>query len=116
MISFISSFEITTEVLPDRIIFLWIPASADATVNLNAIKTLLTVCSSTFFINGKPVYINGPRSLPRNLLDWMILDMFPDKLFVNDLWIFAICVLVNNSLCGKFLSSSPVVFIDSAKA
>ena len=64
----ISSFDIIRVVVPEPSIFLCIPASiADAdAVNLNGIKTLLANGLSTFFISGKPVFNNGPRSLPRN--------------------------------------------------
>ena len=50
-------------------------SAANATVvNLNGIKTLLTNGLITFFINGNYVFDNGPRSLPRNLPDCIILD------------------------------------------
>ena len=52
-----------------------IPASGDdAAINSNVISTLLANCMSLFFINGKPTFINGPRSLPRNSPDFIILD------------------------------------------
>ena len=35
-------------------------------VNPNGIKTNLANDVSTFFINGKPTFINGPKKLPRN--------------------------------------------------
>ena len=53
----------TKVVVPEPSIFFCIPASA---VNHNAIKTLLANSLITFFINGNPVFNNGPRSLPRN--------------------------------------------------
>ena len=42
--------------------FLYIPASATvaAAVNPDGIKTLLANDSITFFINGNPVFSNGP--------------------------------------------------------
>ena len=57
--------------------FLCIPASAadDAAVNPRGIKTLLTNGLITFFISGNPVFSKGPRSLPRNLPDYIILDI-----------------------------------------
>ena len=66
--SFISSFDITSVVVPDPQIFLCIPASAadTAAVNLEGIKTLLANGLITFFINGNPVFSNRPQSLPRN--------------------------------------------------
>ena len=53
---------------PDAKIFLCIPASAvdAAAVNPNGIKTVSANGLITFFINGNPVFGNGPRSLPRN--------------------------------------------------
>ena len=75
MISFISSFEIINVVTPDPNIFLWIAASvADAdVVNPNGIKTLLANSLSTLPIKGKPVFSNGPKSLPKNPPDCSIL-------------------------------------------
>ena len=48
--------------------FLWIVASvADAAaVNHNSTKALLASGLSTFPINDKPVFSNGPKSLLRN--------------------------------------------------
>ena len=45
-----------------------------AAVKPNGIKTLLANGLITFFINGSPVFNNGPRSLPRNPPDCIILD------------------------------------------
>ena len=66
--SFISSFEIIKVVVPDPNIFLCIPASAAdaAAVNPKGIKTLLANGLITFFINGNPVFSNGPSNLLRN--------------------------------------------------
>ena len=57
--------------------FLCIPASdADAAaVNPKGMKTLLASGLITFFINGNPVFSNGPRSLPKNPPDCIILDI-----------------------------------------
>ena len=51
-----------------RIFFFCIPvfAADTTTVNPNGIKTLLAKSLITFFINGNPVFNNGPISLPRN--------------------------------------------------
>ena len=61
---------------PDPKIFLCIPASAadDAAVNPRGIKTLLTNGLITFFISGNPVFSKGPRILPRDPPDCIILD------------------------------------------
>ena len=82
--SFISSFDIISIVLlsckgeeeyDDLILrlFLCIPASAAdaAAVNPNGIKTLLAHGLITFFINGNPVFSNGPRNPP----DCIILNI-----------------------------------------
>ena len=63
-----SSFEIIKVVFPDPNIFLCIPASAAdaAAVNPKAIKTLLANGLITFFINGNPVFSDGPSNIPRN--------------------------------------------------
>ena len=48
---------------------------AEATaVNLNGIKTRLAIGLSTCFIKGKPVFIDGFKSLTRNSPDCVILD------------------------------------------
>ena len=75
--SFILSFDIISVVVPDRKIFLCIPASAadPAAVNPKGIKTLLANGLITFFINSNPVFCNGPQSLPRNHPDCIILDI-----------------------------------------
>ena len=51
--------------------FLCIPASAAdvAAVNPKGIRILLANNLITFFINGNPVFSNGPSNLPRNLPD-----------------------------------------------
>ena len=57
--------------------FLYIPASAAsaAAVNPKGIKTLLANGLIAIFISGNPVFSNGPRSLPRNSPDCVILDI-----------------------------------------
>ena len=113
--SSISSFYIISIVVPDPEISLWIPAfGADAAVaNPIGINTLLPHGWSTSFINGKPVFSNGPRSLPRNPPDYYIilhsLDFdsltLADKLFAKALRRFATYLLVNNKFYGKLVSS-----------
>ena len=69
-------FDIISVVFPDPNIFLCIPASAAdaAAVNPKGIKTLLANGLITFFINGNPVFSNGPSNLPRNPPDYSIFD------------------------------------------
>ena len=75
MISSISSFGIISAIIPDSKIFFWIIASvADfAAVNPNGTGTLLANGLSTSFIKAKPVFNNGPRTLPENPPDCTIL-------------------------------------------
>ena len=75
-----------------------------------------------FFISSNPVFINGPRSLPKKPPDCIILDIWVfdklisvDKLFAKALRRFAAYLLVNNNLRGKLVSSWPVIFDDNLK-
>ena len=108
-------------VAPCPNIFLWIPASvaAAAAVNPDGIKTLLANGLITFPIEGNPVLSNGPKILPKNPSDCLVLcnwvfDNFilADEPFAKALQSFETCVLVNNNLFGKlFLSlESPTSF------
>ena len=99
---------------PDPNIFLWIVASAAdaAAINCNGIKTFLANGLSIFLIKGNPVFINGPKSLSKNPSDCPILcnwvfDNFilVDEPFPRALQNFETCVLVNNHLYGKLVSS-----------
>ena len=58
--------------------FLCIPLSAAdaAAVNSKGIKTLLANGYIPFFINGQPVFSNGPNNLPKNTPDCIILDNY----------------------------------------
>ena len=58
-------------------VLLCIPASAAdaAAVNPKGIKTLLANGLVTFFINGNPLFSNGPKGLPRIPADCIILDI-----------------------------------------
>ena len=91
MISSIASFEIISLVKPDAKIFFWIAASvADAaTINPTGIITLLANGLSTLFIKGKPVFSNGPKSLPRNYPDCPILDSSVSDNFLSGDKLFA---------------------------
>ena len=83
-----------------------------AVVDPNSIKTLLGNGLITFFMKGKRVFSNGPKSLSTNppdcpiLYNW-IFDNFIlcDELFAKALRSLETFVLVNNSLCGKLYSS-----------
>ena len=86
-------------------------------VNPNGIKTLSTYGLSAFFINHKPTLINGPRSLPRNLIDCIIFIIWvcnsftlADTLFAKDLQRFTTCLLVSSlELTAIFDDSLEVV-------
>ena len=113
--SFISSFDIISIVLlreaesevclPDPKIFLCIPALQLMLLQLILTETLLANGLIIFFINGNPVFSNGPRSLPRNPPDCIILDIlvFDNLISVDDLSAktlrrFATWLLINNNL------------------
>ena len=99
--SSISSFDIISVDVPDPKMFLCIPASAAdaAPVNHNGIKTLLANGLITFFYKDNPVFIVGPRSLPRNPPDRIFSDnsvfhnlILVDELFAKALRRFATCL------------------------
>ena len=61
-------------------------------------------------MNGNLVFSNGPRSVPKNPPDYIILDKRAsdsltsvDKQLAKALQRFAICLLVNNNSCGKLI-------------
>ena len=104
--------------------FFCIPASAAdaAAVNSKGIETLLGNGLIAFFIKGNPGFSNGPRSLPTNPPDCTILDNWVfynlisvDDLLIKALRIFVTCLLVNDNLWGKLVSSLPIVFDDNLK-
>ena len=130
--SFIWSFDIISIVLllceeedegrwPDPKISVGILASAAdaAAVNPNGIKTLLASGLITSFINGNPVFSNGPRSLRKNPTDciiWVFDILIPfDDLSAKVLRRFETCVLVYKNLWGKLVSSWPIIFDDNLK-
>ena len=104
------------------LIFLCIPASAAnaAAVNPKGIKTLLANGLITFFINGNPVFSNGPSSLPKNppyciIFDNWVFDNFisADELFAKAIRIFETCLSVNNNLWEKLVSLLRMMFGDN---
>ena len=112
IMSSISSFDIVSIVVPESKILLCISASAvdAAAVIPNGIKTLIANVWITFFINGKLVLSNRPRSLPRNPPYCTILDnwafdslILTDELFTKAFRRFATCLLANDNLCGKLI-------------
>ena len=77
---------------------------------------------SCIFINGYPVFSNGPSNLPKNPLDCIIFDNWvfdnlisSDKWFGNALRRFETCLLVNNNFWGKLVSLSPTKLDDNLK-
>ena len=47
-----------------------------AVANRNGTNTILGNSVGTFFINCNTTFINGPRNIPRNPLDCIILDSY----------------------------------------
>ena len=82
----ISFFEIIN-VVPGLEIFFWIAASVTdaAAVNPNGTKQILANGVSTFFINGKPTFLNEARKL-NNRPSWRII--FPVLPFHKIAFIF----------------------------
>ena len=83
------------------------------------VSTYLANDWSTFFINGKPTFCNGPGSLPRNPPDCIILDscIFENFMLVDDLFSKALerltkCLSVNNNLWGKLVSSYLMITLE----
>ena len=75
LISSISSFEII--VIPGPKVIIYYCSAADASaVNSNGIKTLLVSVVDTFFINDKPAFSDGPRSLPKISPDFTNLEIW----------------------------------------
>ena len=76
MISFISSLEIISAVKPDPKIFLGIAAyvADTAATNPNGIKLFSANGLSTFPIKDNPVFINGPKILPKDPPDCITLS------------------------------------------
>ena len=123
---FISSFESVNVAIPDQNICLWMAASVPdtAVVKPNGIKTILASGLSKFFIKGYPVFSNGSKNLPKNppdcpiLCNW-VFDSFvlAKELFGKALGSLKTCVLVNNNLCRKLLSTLelPTTFDESFK-
>ena len=67
-------FEKVNVAVPDPNIFFAVSVAEAATVNPKSTKTLLDNGLSTFLIKGRPVFNNGPRSLPKNPHNCVILD------------------------------------------
>ena len=77
---------------------------------------------STFFIKGKPAFINGPLSLPRNPAYCIILSSFvfenlllAGNLLAKTLRRLATHLSVNDSLLGKLALSLPIIFSDNLR-
>lgn len=102
MMSFISLFDITIIISLDLKIFSWISVSAadTATVNPSSTDILLASGQNTFFSNGRPTFIKGPRILPMILPDCVTLDsrvfdnfISLDKLFAESVRRSSTCAL-----------------------
>ena len=118
IMSSIFLFDEISVFVPDPKIILCIPSLAvlTAAVNPYGINPLLIKGVSTIFINGNSTFTNGPRSLPRNPSDSIVLDTWVFDNFMNlnvpfmrTLQRPATCLSVNNELCGKVVSSVPII-------
>ena len=96
---------------PEPRIVLCILVFAAAVVTPNGIKMVLANGLSSFFINGKPVFSDGPKSLPRspsdcNILDRWVFDHFilADELFAKPLRNLETFLSVNNNIMNKILN------------
>ena len=96
-------------------------ATDAAVVNSNGIKMLLANGLSKFFIKDKPIFSNGPRSLPRNPPDYIISDSWvfhnfisDDELFAKALGSLETCLSVINNIYRKLVSSleSLITFLE----
>ena len=121
MILSISSFEDINAVIPDPKYFYGIATSiADAaSVNPNATRALLANGLNTFLVKAEPVFSNGPRGLTKNSTDcpfsesWVFdIVILADELFAKASRSLEACVLLNNNLCEKLVSSLelPITF------
>ena len=118
------TYEVESEGWAEAKAFLCILSSAADTAAVNPNKINLVNVFIKFSINGNNVFIIWPRSLPRNSRDCIILDnrAFDSLISVDDLPTkalrrFTTCVLVNNNLRRKLVSSLelPVIFDDYLK-
>ena len=121
MILSISSFEVINAVIPDPKCFYGIATSvADAAAgNPNVTRTLLANGLNTFLVKAEPVFSNGPRGLTKNPADCSFSDswvfdivILADELFAKASRSLETCVLSNNNLCEKLVSSLelPITF------
>ena len=129
MISFISVFEIISLVKRDPFFFVVVVVGAvvvvvAAAVDPNGNKTHVANGLNTFFIRGTPVFSNGPKGLPKNLLDCPIIrkwgfdnSILAEETFAKRLQSLGTCVLIDNNLCGKLVSSLelPITFDERFK-
>ena len=107
-----------------NLIFLLIsPSSAGVeAVNPNGINTLVINNMSTFFIKAKTTFGNGRHFLPRNLLNFIIVNIWVfdnfmscDELFPEALQRLATYLLVNNELCGKLFLLASILSDDNIR-
>ena len=74
---------------------------------------------NTFFINGNPTFINGPRSLPSDLPDYIILDscIFDTIIFAYESFVKALQGIetskFNSKLFVTLVSLVPIIYFDN---
>ena len=80
-------------------------------MNPIVIKTLLAYCLSTFPIKDNPIFSNGPKRLPKNPSDFIILCnwvfgsfLLADEAFPKALGSLESCVVANNNFWRKLFS------------
>ena len=106
------------------LVLLFVCAADIAAVNPNGNSMFLANGLGTFFFKAKPIFSNGPRSLPRNYLHCTILKgwvfnnfKLADELFTESLWNLKTWKSVNVNLCGKlaFSVESPITFDETVR-
>ena len=74
---------------------------------------------NTFFINGNSTFINGPRSLPSDLPDCIILDscIFDTIIFADESFVKALQRIqtskFNSKLFVTLVSLVPIIYFDN---
>ena len=84
MITSISSFNINNVPVPKPITFLLITVSTNDSdaASCNGMSKLLASKIITLFIDGDPIFINDPRSLPRKPYDCIIFKICAANSFI----------------------------------
>ena len=84
-----------------------------ASVNPNGIQTLLASSLITFFINDKPTFIKGPRTLPKDPPKCIILEIYVCNNFVLEGKLFTSSL--ESIVTRLSVKESPILFDDKSK-